>query len=89
MALRTLYRSMLSIELKREKIVIKIIPKAIHSIMTLETVLAERYLMFHHERHIHLDVTLATRERIELRDVLPVTVGTQERFFRSREQVPV
>jgi hypothetical protein len=79
----------LTIQLESKSIVVEIVPEPIDAIMTIETILAKGRLMLYHERHIQLEVTLATGEHLELGDILSVAIRAQERFTLSRELVTV
>ena len=89
MALHTRNAGMFACQLEGKDIVVKILPEAIHPVMTVETGGTKRQCMCGHESQIHLTVTSIARFQCEDCDIAVVAVVTGERFARSRTLVAV
>ena len=74
---------MFAVQLESKFIMIEVIPKLIHTVMTFKTIFPKRNLMIHHKHHIHSDMTFTTGRLIKMCDVIPMTILTQERFILS------
>jgi hypothetical protein len=89
MAFGARYCGMLAVQGESKLVVIEIVAETIHPIMAIETILSKGRLVLRHEWYIHLEVTGATGQHVELGDICPVTICAQERFFLSRSLVAV